>query len=307
MKIAAVIVNWNGGAANLACLASLRAQTRPPEQVLFVDNASDDGSLELVRNAHPDLAVIANTENLGYALGNNAGIERALAEGAEAVLVLNNDVVLDPDVVEALEVTLEQQPEVGIVGPRVVFDHDPTRLWAAGGMLTWRENLTTLLGQGKQDGPEWCQERSVDYVPGCALLVRRAVLEELGGFDESYFAYTEDVDFGLSARRAGFGSLVAGSVRARHASSTATGGGYNPRRKYMMGVNSVWFLRRHAGLRQWLSFCVYDVLSLPLVWLAGLPRGRGRAVCAKALGIVHGLFGRRVDPERLRPGSSWLW
>jgi len=307
VKIAAVVVNWNGGAANLACLAALDAQTRPAEHVVFVDNASHDGSLELVRNAHPELDVIANERNLGYALGNNAGIERALERGAEAVFVVNNDVVLDADVLARLEAALAAHPEVGIVGPRVVYDHDPERLWAAGGMLTWRENLTTLLGQGRKDGPEWRRERLVDYVPGCALLVRRAVLDELGGFDEGYFAYTEDVDFGLSARRAGFRSLIVGAARARHASSTATGGGYNPRRKYMMGVNSVWFLRRHGGWREWLSFVVFDVLSLPFVWLAGLPRGRGRAVCAKALGIAHGLAGRRVEPERLQRGSSWLW
>lgn len=302
-----MVVNWNGGDANLACLAALDAQTRRPERVVFVDNASDDGSLELVRNAHPDLEIVAHDRNLGYAIGNNAGIRRALDEGADAVLVLNNDVVLDADVLARLEEALERDPAIGIVGPRVVYDHDPSQLWAVGGMLTWRENLTTLVGQGQPDGPEWERERAVDYVPGCALLVRREVLEALGGFDEGYFAYTEDVDFGLSAAERGWRSVVVGRARARHASSTATGGGYNPRRKYMMGVNSIWFLRRHAGWRQWLSFWVFDVLSLPLVWLAGLPRGRGRAVCAKALGIVHGLIGRRVQPEQLRPGSSWLW
>lgn len=307
MRVAAVVLNWNGGEDNLACLASLFASNEPPERVCFVDNASTDGSLQRVRSAYPELDVVCNPQNLGYAGGNNAGLERALADGAEAVLILNNDVVLDPDTLSGLVRALLADAEVGIVGPRVCLAGDPGTIWAAGGRLTWRQNLTTLLGQGQPDGPAWQEEREVDYVPGCAMLVRRAVLERLGGFDERYFAYTEDVDFCLSARAAGWRSRLAGSVRALHAASTSTGGGYNPRRKYMMGVNSVWFLRRHGGPREWARFLVYDVASLPWAWLLGLPRGRGRAVAAKAWGIARGLAGHRVSARDLEPGASWLW
>ena len=92
-----------------------------------------------------------------------------------------------------------------------------------------------------------------------------------------------------------------------HAPSSATGGGYNPRRKYMMGVNSIWFLRRYARPRDWCKFVLFDVATLPVVWLIGVFRGRGKAVLAKALGIFDGLRGRRITAATVRAGSHWLW
>lgn len=306
MRIFAVVVNWNGGVENLRCLESLRAQGATLERVLFVDNASSDGSCEQVRRTFPDVEVIQSGANLGYGGGNNLGFERALAAGAEAVLVVNNDVTMDPGVLAALARGLEE-PGVGCVGPRVVFRDDPRRLWAAGGALTWRENLTTLRGFGSFDGPRWRVDVDVDYLPGCAMLVRREVLAATRGFDDRYFAYSEDVDFGLRALRAGFRSRCLGSVRAFHAPSSSTGGGYNPRRKYMMAVNSIWFLREHGGAREWCKFFLYDVLTLPVAWVDGWFRGTERAVLAKALGLWHGWRGKRVTAECVRPGGTFLW
>lgn len=307
MRIYAIVVNWNGGELNLACIASLLDQGKALEGIVFVDNASTDGSLEAVRRAHPDVIVLPQDRNLGYGEGNNLGMAEALARGADAVFLANNDLTLESGALTRLASVLVANPDLGIVGPRVLEGADPTTLWAAGGAITWRRNLSTLLGQGRRDGVEWRGSRDVDYVPGCALLMRREVLERVGDFDAEFFAYSEDVDLCLRARRAGFGVRCVGEVSATHASSASTGGGYNPRRKYMMGVNSIWFLRKHGGPAQWLSFLVFDVLTLPLVWLANLPRGRGKAVRAKALGIWHGLRGRRVDPERLEAGASRLW
>ena len=307
MRVVAVVVNWNGGEDNLACIASLFAQGAGVERVLFVDNASSDASPQLVAQRFPAVEVIRNSANLGYGGGNNVGIARALELGAEAVLIVNNDVTLSPGSVAVLARELEREGKVGIVGPRVLFAGQPSLVWAAGGTLTWRQNLTTLRGHLAADGDPWRSDVDVDYVIGCAMLVRRAVFERVGVFDPDYFAYTEDVDFGMRASRAGWRSRCIGSVSAFHAPSSATGGGYNPRRKYMMGVNSVWFLRRYAGAADWCKFIAFDVLTLPLVWLVGVFRGRGKAVLAKALGIFDGLRGRRISAETVRTGSRWLW
>lgn len=307
MRVAAVVLNWNGGDENLACVESLLAQGAAVERLIFVDNGSCDGSWERVVARFPQVELLRNARNLGFGGGNNAGIAAALAHGVDAVLVVNNDVVVEPGTVARLAQELEREPEVGVVGPRVLYRENPSRVWAAGGMLTWRQNLTTLLGFDQPDGSAWRVTRDVDYVIGCTMLIRRELLERIGGFDADYFAYTEDVDFCLRAERAGWRSRVVGEVAALHSVSSATGGGYNPRRKYMMGVNSVWFLRKYAGPAQWLQFLAFDVATLPPLWLVGLFRGRARAVAAKALGIVHGFCRKRVTAELLRPGASWLW
>lgn len=307
MRIVAVVVNWNGGDENLECVGALLSPGSGVARVVFVDNASTNAAWRVVVERFPSVELIVNAENLGYGGGNNVGIERALALGAEAVLIVNNDVVIPPGTVDELASVLAREPSVGVVGPRILFKDRPDVVWAAGGLLTWRENLTTLRGHLQRDGEEWRREIDVDYVAGCALLVSREVLEHAGLFDADYFAYTEDVDFGLRVKRGGWSSRCVGSVVALHAPSSATGGGYNPRRKYMMGVNSIWFLRRWAGPLEWGKFCAFDVATLPFVWLIGVFRGRGKAAAAKALGIFDGLRGRRITSASVRTGATWLW
>jgi GT2 family glycosyltransferase len=303
----AVVVNWNGGAQNVECVASLVEQGLAQHEIVFVDNGSVDGSVDEVAKRFPGLVMIRNAENRGFGEGANQGARAALEQGAEAVFFVNNDVRLPAGTLARLARELEASPETGIVGPRVLYMLEPERVWCAGGMLTWKENLSTLLGHREPDGPRWRETREVDYVAGCALLARRSCLEEVGLFDAQYFAYMEDVDLCLRAREAGFGVRLVGEAAAYHASSSATGGGYNPRRTYMMGVNSIWFLKRHARAREWARFVVYDVLTLPFLWIAGLFRGRAKAVVGKALGILDGLRGKRVTAASLSKGAGWLW
>ncbi len=293
-SVAAVVVNWNGGDENLACIGSLLAEGIEPTWIYFVDNASRDGSLERVRELHPDLVFLVNDTNRGYGDGNNQAIDVALARGADFVMLVNNDAVLDPSCVARLLVAFERDPRLGIVGPRVLYKERPDVVWAAGGKLTFRQNLSTLVGHGAKDGPTFRRTFAVDYVIGAVMLVRREVFETIGLLDGAFFAYHEDLDFCVRASYEGFGVACVGEAAAHHAAGYSTGGGYNVLRKYMVGVNTVWFLRRHGTPSRWLRFLVFDVLSLPFVWCAGLFRGRARAVVAKGRGILDGLRGRRV-------------
>lgn len=293
-QIYAVVVNWNGGDLNRECLESLVAEGIPPARIVFVDNASTDGSLEDMRERFPELLVIENRANLGFGEGANQGAEIALGLGASAVFFINNDLVLEPGCLARLVMFQAEVTQVGICGPRVLQGEDPSRVWCAGGLLTWRQNLSTLRGHGRKDGPKYQRDMIVDYIPGCALLAQAFLLKKLGGFDAAYFAYMEDVDLCVRAKAAGWAIALVGEASALHKSSSSTGGGYNPRRKYMMGVNSIWFLKQHGGVFAWLRFVLFDVLTLPVLFLIGLFNGRAVAVLAKAKGILDGLRGKRV-------------
>ncbi|MEY2806337.1 MAG: glycosyltransferase family 2 protein [Planctomycetia bacterium] len=303
----AVVVNWNGGAGNLACIESLLRGGFAPGDIVFVDNGSRDGSLELVRARHPDLRFLENGANLGFGKASNQGLALAFERGAQSVFFVNNDVEVDRAMLQRLQEELATRPEVGIAGPRILQRADDRRVWSAGGRVDWRQNLSKLLGHGSPDAGPWRTTRTVDYVAGCALLARADLLRRLGGFDDAYFAYMEDVDLCLRARALGQSTVCVGSAVAWHAPSSATGGGYSARRKYMNALNSWRFLRRHANPTQWASFVVHDCLSWPFVLLAGIARGRGRAALAKGLGLWHGLLGRAVDPAYIADGASWLW
>jgi len=293
----AVVVNWNGGYSNVLCLRSLVAHGVDEEHVVFVDNGSSDGSIERVACEFPRASILRNARNTGYGDGTNQGMKHALELGAELVFLVNNDVVVDPSTLPALVRVLDERPSVGIVGPRIVYASRPQVLWSAGGRMTYRQNLSELIGHDTPDREEYRRTLSVDYVAGCALLVRRSVVEEIGFLDGEYFAYHEDVDFCLKAKEAGHDVLVVGEVRALHDAHQSTGGGYNRRRKYMMGVNTVWFLRRHGTPLRWASFLLFDVLTLPFVWCYRAVRGESGAVVAKARGTWDGLRGVRVSPE----------
>ena len=307
----AVVVNWNGGtAANSTCLESLREQGLPWSRLVFVDNGSGDGSLDGVRSAFAGIHFIENGSNLGFGEGANIGARFAMGRGAEAVLFVNNDLRFPGDhpSLRLLCDAMEQRPSLGLCGPRVLFDGEsPARVWCAGGRLDYRQNLSTLLGHGEPDHGRWRRSFGVDYVAGCALLARASVLQDLGLFDASYFAYMEDVELGLRVRRAGCGVMTIGEALAYHAPSSSTGGGYSPRRKWMQGVNSVRFLKTHGGPGAWVRFFVFDVATLPLAFVVRAFRGEWRGVAAKAKGLLDGLRGRRVSADALEPGGSWLW
>ena len=306
-KTWAVVVNWNGGeCANRQALESLLAAGLEPERIVFVDNGSRDGSREAIARAFPGLVLVANARNEGFGLAANQGARQALAAGAEAVLFLNNDAVLEAGCLEALTRVLAANPRLGAIGPRILY-RDGQELWAAGGLFAFAPNLSRLRGQGERDGARWRGTVAVDYVPGCALLARAQALDEVGLFDEGYFAYLEDVDLGARLGRAGWGQLCLGAVACRHAGSRATGGGYSPRRKYLNALGSWRFLRAHGTAGRWAAFWLCDLLPLPLVGLAAIPRGRLRGVLAKALGLWHGALGRELDPGFLEEGGSRLW
>jgi GT2 family glycosyltransferase len=306
-SVYAIVANWGGGYANVECIQSLLDQGLPQQAVVFVDNASEDGSADLVERTYPDVPLIRNSQNLGYGHANNQGVELALKDGAEFIFLVNNDIVLPQGTLDVLLAKLNDDESLGVVGPRVLVRDRPEMVWAAGGFLTYRENLTTLLGHFEPDGERWKHTFPVDFIPGCSLLTRREVFDQVGFLDGEFFAYHEDVDFCLRVASAGWGVSCVGEAASLHAAHAATGGGYNPRRKYMMGVNAIWFLRRHGTPVRWARFFIFDILSLAPLLLVAPFRGQTRSVLAKARGMFDGLCGRRVTAELIESGSSLLW
>jgi hypothetical protein len=296
-RVVAVVLNWNGGARTLAGLRALEECGARDLRVIVVDNGSTDGSPDAVASEFPRVRLVRLPSNLGYCEGNNAGIREALAEGAEYVLLLNDDVAVEPGFLGPLLAAATADPRAGALGPKVVLADAPDTIWAVGGSISFGPNTTRLLGHRRRDDGAFDRAGEVDYVPGCALLLRAQALRQVGGFDPAYFAYMEDVEFGVRLRRAGWRSIVAPASRVRHAPSSSTGGGYGRARKYANAVNQVRFLRRHGTPLSWIAFLLFDVLGLPVALARELLRRGGRpdAVLAKARGLLDGWRDRRVS------------
>ncbi len=295
MRVVAVVVHWRGLDDTRRCVASLRS-ARTPLPVVLVDNGSGDPGLAALAAADPGVTLLAAPENRGFSVGCNDGAWHAIdALGAQALFFLNNDARVEPTFLAPLVAELGRSPGAGAVAPAVLFEDDPTRVWCAGGRLRLRENVSELIGFGMPASGLPSSPRRCDYLPGCAMLVRTELFRGLRGFDPDYFAYMEDVDFGLRAGAQGAECWVVPESRAYHRPSSSTGGGYSRARKYANALNSVRFLRRHGSPARWLAFLVFDVLGLPVAWLREVLRGGDpSAVGAKARGLWSGIRGGRV-------------
>ncbi len=221
-RVFIIVLNWNRAADTIECVRSLQGVAYSNLDVLVVDNASVDGSVTALGAQFPELRVIRNAKNLGYAEGNNVGIRHALSRDADYVLLLNNDTVVDKDLLHELVRVATTQPRAGIVGPKIYDYRDQTKIWFAGANIDWSTGDSPHLGLGEYDQGQFHQVLEVDRVTGCAMMVRRSVFERVGLFDPRYFLYYEDVDLCVRATKAGYTSLCVQTAKVWHKESSST-------------------------------------------------------------------------------------
>lgn len=234
-----VVLNYNGWRHTLACLESLARLDYPRAGVIVVDNRSTDDSVARLRAAKPDLELIVNDSNSGFAAGNNVGIRRFLERGAEYLWLINNDATADPAALSAMVACAQADASIAAVGSVIFHAHAPASVQAWGGGPVNRWTGHTRLA----DGPG----ASIDYITGASVLLRARALREAGLLDERFFFQWEDVELGFRLRRAGWGVAVVPGAKVWH-----EGGGSDPGlsafrvRHHARGL--VLFLRRHARL-----------------------------------------------------------
>jgi GT2 family glycosyltransferase len=200
MKASIIIPVWNGREYLPDCLDALLAQEFPHFEVIVVDNASGDGSADFIAEHYPEVQIIRNKHNLGFAGGCNVGLRAARGD---VLVLLNQDTRAFPDWLGFLVRDL-QKSEIGVVGCKSLYPDDKT-IQHAGGWIQWPLALAHHYGQGEQDVGQWDEARPVEYVTGAAIAFRRDVLEHVGFLDEEFWpGYFEDADFCFRIREAGY-------------------------------------------------------------------------------------------------------
>jgi GT2 family glycosyltransferase len=219
LRLSVIIPTWNGLRHLPACLDALLPQLPPASEVVLVDNGSRDGTAAWVRTAHPGVHVLALPHNLGFAGGVNAGFRAARGR---LLMLLNDDAFVEPECVARLLDTLDRRPECGAIGGVLTFAHRPDLVACAG--IRVRTDLLALdLWSGRPVADLPLEAQPIFGVSGGLAVVQRGLLQDVGLFDASFFAYLEDVDFAWRARLRGWETLVEPAARARHVYS-ATGG-----------------------------------------------------------------------------------
>jgi GT2 family glycosyltransferase len=266
-KVLAICVNWNGAEVLSETLQALQASDYAGLDILVIDNASSDGSQQLVP-AH--VRILHNPTNIGYGAAINRAVIECFRDSEKPayLLLINNDVCVAPEMLREL-VDFAENAGPGVFGPKVLNRSCPGRLDMAWGRIVWNHVLAQFLGKGACDGPKWNETRRVQLLQGSILLVHREVFERTAGFDEKFFMYHEEVDWLLRAGRLGYPVYYCPFAEAYHHGAHSTRD--NPLKKvFWLRRNTVYFFRKHRpGPAAWTWFVLtltssmlYNALTL---------------------------------------------
>lgn len=309
-KVSVIIVNWNGGDFLERCLTALMTQTVWPHEIILVDNASSDESVEIVRR-FPSIRLLAQGSNTGFARGNNIAIASASKE-SEWIALINPDAFAEPQWLESLLTTADSNREFDVFGSKLIKAGNSSILDGAGDAyhmsgLVWR----TGHGAPAPTFAEHEYEYEIFSPCAAAALYRRSALQQLGGFDEDYFCYVEDVDLGFRLRLAGYRCLYVPTSIAHHVGSGTTGGQHSDFSLYHGHRNLVWtFVKDMPGILFWLLLPLHLLLNLAsVIWFT--LRGHGRVIWRAKRDALLGLpkiWRKRHQIQKARVASiSEIW
>jgi GT2 family glycosyltransferase len=303
-KVAVVIVNWNGEAFLERCFLALHTQTVKPHEILLLDNASTDGSKEIARR-FPAVRWLEAGCNSGFARGNNLALAAA-AKDAEWIALLNPDAFPEPQWLEALLAAAQLRPEFEVFGSKLVTAADPSILDGAGDAyhlsgLVWRTAHGVKAASVADD------KREIFSPCAAAAMYRRSAWVAVGGFDEDYFCYVEDVDLGFRMWLAGYRCLYVPQSVVHHVGSGTTGGQQSDFSVYHGHRNLVWtFVKCMPGVLFWLFLPLHIALNLlSLAWFS--LRGQGGVIFRAKRDAILGLpkmWRKRKEIQILRVVST---
>ena len=285
-EVSVIVVNWNGEQFLERCLVALVNQTLKPHEIIVVDNASTDGSIEIARR-FPSVRLLAQNRNAGFSCGNNLAINAAAA-GSEWIALLNPDAFPEPRWLEECLLSAQRNPQFDIFGSKLLNAANPVVLDGVGDAyhmsgLVWRTGHGTVAVE--------VADIETEILSPCAAaaLYRRSALLRVGGFDEDFFCYVEDVDLGFRLRLMGLRSLYVPKSVVHHVGSGITGGKNSDFSIYHGHRNLVWtFIKNMPGVLFWILLPLHLALNVvSLIWFAF--HGQGRVIWNAKRDAVKGL------------------
>ena len=313
-----VVVTWNRRDLLDSCLQSLtRQKLNQPFEVVVVDNGSDDGSPQMVlreyaRGAGFRLQMIRNSENFGFCAANNQGFA---ASHSEFVALLNNDAEAAPDWLAKLVAAFDGRPDIGMAASKILVHEDPRRIDKAGHLI-YPDGQNRGRGSGELDQGQYDRVEEILWPDGCAAMYRRAMIDQIGGFDEDFFAYADDAELGLRAQIAGWKCRYMPEAVVLHRRG-ATLGLRSSRRLELIERNRVLLaVKLFPWSLLWLNPLYYALRLGAGVWAAIIGqgevgkypgvRGKLQATAAlvqgdwQALALLPRMLAKRRDVARIR-------
>ncbi len=282
LRIVIIILNWNGLKDTLECLKSMEGMATGGWGIekVVVDNGSADGSIGQIRKQFPEIKILENQQNLGFAEGNNVGIRYALKNDVDYILLLNNDTLVNKSLLVELLRSMEKDRKIGIAGPKIYFasgfeyhndcykkEERGRVLWYAGGMIDWQNIYASHRGVDEVDHGQYEDEEETDFVSGCAMMIRRDVLRKIGLFDPKYYLYWEDNDFCQRAKEAGYKIMYIPKAALWHKNAISSQKPGSKLHQYYQTRNRLLFGFKYAS---WRSKLALVRESVKFLWQGGI-------------------------------------
>ncbi len=290
-RVAVILLNWNAYIHTRNCIHSLNKVKEVAFDIILVDNASTDGSIDKLKNEFQDIRFILSSKNLGFTGGNNIGLKKALDLNYEYVMLLNNDVFVDSNFLYHLINYLDFHTEIGALQPLIYNYPDCNKIWNGGGKFN---RITGKTDSSKHKNYVNCP-REIDWISGCAFIIRTSVLKQIGLFNDKYFAYYEDVELSFRILEAGFGLMLIPSSVIYHIGGGSTNtdekgneGYLIPNVHYYNTRNHIWIVRRWLRWYEKPTAIIYHSIYTISLAFYFLLRLRFNKLIAVSKGFIHG-------------------
>jgi GT2 family glycosyltransferase len=293
--VALILLNWNTPQHTANCILSLQHYCDDSLfDILVVDNGSVDNSLSILQSQFPDLIYIDNKENLGFAEGNNRGLQYSLANGYTYSLVMNNDTLVDEDLVSTLMQHMDGHTQAAAVQPAIYWLHNKTTIWNGAG--SFNSALGKTISSTKiPDANDLKTAQTVEWVTGCCMMIRNAPLTMCGLFNSKFFLYYEDVELSFRLRECGYELHYLPSAKMYHEAGVSAKvkkqeGFLSPVIHYYISRNHIWFLRRYGKPVFYPVYFIYNGLYYLTLLAYFVLRGRFKKAKMLLKGLTEGLF-----------------
>lgn len=285
-KASIVILHYKGEDDTYGCIDSIlrnNANNRQFNIIIVINSPIECGTDEKknsfiseLKKDYPHLIIIENRENTGFAKGCNIGIKKALESGSEYILLLNNDTLVSPDLVNSLILYAKSDTHIGVVSPKIYFakrfeyhknrynDKDLGKvIWYGGGIIDWDNVYASHRGIDEVDKSQYDEMRDTDFATGCAMLIKKSTIDKIGLFDEKYFLYFEDIDYSLRVKKFGMKIKYFPGTHLWHKNASSSGKPGSNIHIYYQNRNRLYFGFKYASLRTKKSL-VIDSIKLAL-------------------------------------------
>ncbi|MBV4432325.1 glycosyltransferase family 2 protein [Clostridium tyrobutyricum] len=242
-----VLVNFNGYKDTIECVNSLKKISYKNLRIVIVDNASTNNSVNLLKDNTNNCIIIESRKNLGFAGGNNLGIKYALDNKADYILLLNNDTLVEKNFLDNMLNPFIKDKKVGLVGCKIMYYPQKNIIWYGGGYIDWFKFIGAHYGMGETDKGQCNDEKIIDFMTGCCMLIKKEVFEKVGFLLEDYFMYFEDVDFCVKVKNAGYKIWYNPKAKIYHKVGLSSGGEESPFNIEWCTRNRLLFMNRYKN------------------------------------------------------------